>query len=653
MKSLTRLCIILLFVVVGAASVLAAPEPNGTYINNSDVNYWTLQHMENGNRSMPQKGSYVYSSGVVKNRNESIRMEGGGDFEMDFNGTPTDTNFSSYVTILGNYSHLSNWDDDEIMKMYTYTGAGSCLVQYEPYDGSIRIYDGGGYNVKGTVPANARGNNFTLKTVMTSNDCYVYAYYDENMTLATECNSNYRHTTTEHKLVFNNDANIGAIESICVDNIYATYLPVRPTNDTEAPAGDEDPPTVTILAPDDRVRNESNPISVNFQSNEDGNCSLRVNDTWYNSTEVSASTETWLNFSTDTGGSHDYFVNVSCNDSSGNQGHANMTVEFDDLNPTITTLGGHDVATDNSTIINKSDTSTMSLNVTFADTNLYQTLVNLTNDNGSQIIYANETLDLNSSSFNINTTISTLNMSIGNYTLYLSASDDHTAKSIPAYDYNYDFNKKSIIFNTYEGNMIEVTPIDFHGGVKSFNVVKEEDRYKYDYSFISPGVKTFRLQSDGVITYRSHYDYPSFVVYKSGTGNWIDFKLSEDMNPKYNVIKVDDYTYDIDIDIKSLDMNFNSIGGLNTYSETYSFQIVNTTWRNSSNVSNGSSGSSNESSGSSPSGPTYNFPMDNLTFSMKPVSEFWLDLGGMVRKYPWQWFYLVILCTVMVYFKRK
>ena len=228
----------------------------------------------------------------------------------------------------------------------------------------------------------------------------------------------------------------------------------------------------------------------------------------------------------------------------------------------------------NTTIVSDSIT----LDVVFDDTYLFAIQGNITNSTGH--LFWNKTdINLTTDNYSLNDTIDTSTWDSGTYTITLYAEDDHTLSLIDEYDvikdlidnqldYKMDSTDISIAYDILSGTKLSVV---------DFDTVKLDDRYVFDYSFVPKILPIgelytyeFSLESNEIIYYRGDlYTYPSFV-----TGDhWVDFNVEGKAKVIYTVKKQTDKLYKIIIETTATKLNFNSLGGLNTITESYQFKV--------------------------------------------------------------------------------
>jgi len=252
------------------------------------------------------------------------------------------------------------------------------------------------------------------------------------------------------------------------------------------------------------------------------------------------------------------------------------TFHIDTVDPLITVNASTSFSVDNLTIIDSRITN-LTLNLTFEDVYLFQVAVNIT-DKDNRIWYFHEELDLNVTQYSLEEIYYTGNWSIGNYTVNIKATDDHTKKQIKAYGIKHYVN--AIEFDTEEKNKIRVlsADLDFSGA----EAEKKKDRYKIKTQYNKPKKKfTFIVSEENgrKIYERPFSDYPGHLVIwnpETNTGNWIDFDMPDNMDKvEYSRLPSGDYKIIVHT-LKATDkLEFNSIGGTNSKQLKYSFYVTN------------------------------------------------------------------------------
>lgn len=276
----------------------------------------------------------------------------------------------------------------------------------------------------------------------------------------------------------------------------------------------------------------------------------------------------YVNISSYVGAEGAYYYKGSCD----NGTTVNSTVFtwfYDVSEPTITINPNNFFESDNSTNLSRASSSTY-LNITLTDNILlYGVMINITNSSGdSHYYYSNESLT--GTSATIYNYVNVSSWELGNYTVEITGTDAHTIASID--DYDVTAKNRELSFSTEEGNSIQVKTNED----ASLSATKINDRYKFDVTFTSKAIsdKSFEIYSDKPIRYMKDSPYKAhLVVWNKATkkGNWIDFEGAYGIPI---VTKVTDYHYTVMYKGVGDKFSFNSIGGLNTNTEWYAFEIL-------------------------------------------------------------------------------
>lgn len=259
---------------------------------------------------------------------------------------------------------------------------------------------------------------------------------------------------------------------------------------------------------------------------------------------------------------------------------ANITLDrefdLDTSAPVITINDSTTFNTDNGSNINPLLTN-LTLNITFEDTYLFQTEVNITKEGESGLYFFDTELDLNETQWALETIYYIGNWTKGTYKVSISATDDHTKNKIKPY--NLDDANQGITYYTPEHNAITIISLD--GDYLSMGSWKETDRYvmKFDYKKKVNKFK-YRVIANNTLYYREMRDEPgAFVVWNptEKLGNWLDFNIAdEDVEiKKITVEQVDVNAYDVELMVKvpKQMITLRSIGGTNAVIQQYQFDI--------------------------------------------------------------------------------
>ncbi len=263
-----------------------------------------------------------------------------------------------------------------------------------------------------------------------------------------------------------------------------------------------------------------------------------------------------------------FFYKASC--TSGTINSSIRSWIFDTTEPTITLNSNNQFNKANFSLINQYN-DFFNLSILFEDNfDLFGFKLNVSR---LGTLFLNITnLTISGTSFTLTNITNISSWGSGIYNITIIVADSHTASSIS--DYDITTKDKEIIFNTAEGNRINIKS-DL---TASTTYKKSIDRYSFTYDFggtLTPK-KVFTLTSDKKIYYRPDSIYNAhFVVWNEEGGNWIDFEGASIASVK----KVNDYEYTITFNNLNNKITFNSIGGLNTRNETFTWYrgLTNTT----------------------------------------------------------------------------
>ena len=212
----------------------------------------------------------------------------------------------------------------------------------------------------------------------------------------------------------------------------------------------------------------------------------------------------------------------------------------------------------------------------YTDSNLFK--LNVTID-GSEIYSAE---DINGTAYNYNLTYNVTTIPLGNHTIQLTMYDSHTAQYLKeSYKVSKPILSNKLSFDT-NINQIEIEPVGASFKlINPFSTERLTDRYTFDYKpekVSQRYVFEVTTQSPLHIINKPESVYRKWLV--SGN-NWIDFYLPNSKTAKLDIELVDDYTAIVTIDNAQLSpdgkLHFNSIGELNSRTDTFSFYTYNVT----------------------------------------------------------------------------
>lgn len=363
--------------------------------------------------------------------------------------------------------------------------------------------------------------------------------------------------------------------SFNITDIFITKTGVRPTVEAAPP-----PPTPTSTPafdwptpPDNRHNNTQQTINCTHNSS-DVRFNLWINDTAiYNN--ITANFTNHIIYNTGfVEGNNNYTCNVQ-NASSGIFSN-NITRHFtlDNATPVITVHANNGFLINNLTRTDNYFNTSLLINMSFTDANLYRFLINITNSTGDTVFY-NLTDITGYTYYNFTKSINISGYSIGTYYPHIYASDTHTAKE---WDCDYTIGLTSIEFDTPEKNKIKIKSLSIP---ISKDVQDKKDRKSYEFTYLfESDEREFILTSESPITYLESSkvtNSPHFGITRPGeiTGNWVDFDELELKKEDFIVTKISDYEYRINI-IKpgKKSFKFESIGGLNVANIEARFELT-------------------------------------------------------------------------------
>lgn len=239
---------------------------------------------------------------------------------------------------------------------------------------------------------------------------------------------------------------------------------------------------------------------------------------------------------------------------------------------------------DNSTYLAGNETIT--LNVWTYDDYLY--LVNLSIFNASGALMYNNYSNVSVKNYTWTSAVNVTTWQPGTYTMFVEASDSHTDNKLKkSFKPKLENEKISYYTTKYYGEAY----VDFYRtsgdcDVDTFYDIEKLDRHSPVFEFKNCNgnhKETFILESslklrylpDSAPEYNAH-----FVGSKGMQGFWFDANLVDDPNAEYEVKKLTDYKYEIEVKTKKPKLEFESLGGLNYNNLTVTFRkFVNVTIR--------------------------------------------------------------------------
>lgn len=330
--------------------------------------------------------------------------------------------------------------------------------------------------------------------------------------------------------------------------------------------------SVGLVAPISNYHtNNASPVVLNYELNltdvDAANCSLQLQSggAWWNhTTTLNVLGNGTRNFNA-TLNETAYNWSARCGNGSIDGVSEEWTLYVDRTNPVWNILTSN-FFTENSITYNplRAGSELAQQNMTLEDTYLWA--YNISYVSGGVTYHTNQTTNLTSTLETFDVVLNTSTWPTGAYSFSGLAEDDHTAHSIP--EYPYTVTSQSIEWLTENGNTILVEAVE--GNLRDIGTVKLEDRYTFFFDWQSARQEhQVDLSCDGTLYYRGGlYEWPTFVCYGPGGGNWVDFvpadlelsdlesvQVSQKPNGKYN------------INFKTVGnvqrMDFRSLGGLN------------------------------------------------------------------------------------------
>lgn len=264
---------------------------------------------------------------------------------------------------------------------------------------------------------------------------------------------------------------------------------------------------------------------------------------------------------------------------------ANKKFIYDTTSPTLSNWDGT-INTDNSTV---TKTNSLILNVTATDEKQIWSLNAslLYAGNESVLSYINVT-NLTGYSYDANWTFNISSFPDGDYYLRVTAEDAHTHRLIKDYDPVIDHATRTIDYTGENDNRIKVVleTINYYdmrigystlqsarGLINSFTTQQLDDRYTFivdtsiPYNPYHNYEYEFEIECDEKIYEVDKSQWPGHLICGR---NWLDFYNA---NSVVNIQRVNDYKVIAWVYTRSRATIFNSVGGLNSLTETLEFEI--------------------------------------------------------------------------------
>ena len=343
---------------------------------------------------------------------------------------------------------------------------------------------------------------------------------------------------------------------------------------TESAANASPEIIVNHISPANETHNNTI-LDVLYNVSMVANCSLSVNDTYY-LTSDNVAANTTLNFTMGLSLDGEYFYYVSCNRSDGLNGSTGVFIYiYDNSQPFITV---NYPASDNSTRFTTN--RTLTFNASTQDSYLFQTNLTIKNSTGG-VLYTEYVADNSPNTTRTwNQSIDMSMWSVGKYYVTFEVSDAHTDNKIKDFKPVKDEKENQINYKSpdeWGGIKFDIKLKDSETELKEFYDVKKSDRHSAVYQFDKKGDErlkyTFTVTADYPCKQMWYSDYNAHITCSNGMGGiWFDANFA-DKEALYNVIKVNEYEYDIEIWTSSHEIAFDSLGGLNYNSVNVSFII--------------------------------------------------------------------------------
>ncbi len=344
-------------------------------------------------------------------------------------------------------------------------------------------------------------------------------------------------------------------------------------------------PVVIIDSPpdDSRVNNLTVVYTPTDLDLENMNCSVFMNTSGsltlnVTNLNISNGTQTSVPISASDG---DYSYLVMCDDGIDFTNTSVRTVQIDSTPPFFVS------ATPQNGTFDWRENPTFNFSGTYSDIGgMFNVSFTLFAPNGTIVHSAHNDTLLNISELALHTELNITNFVNGDYTAFFNGTDPHTQRRIPNYrpSKNADLKRLTYFPPGTEGQEISITLLSSPYPVVSFGDTKAADRHSFDYQVNIPLPEqgqdytyAFELRSKYPITLFDP-EHAHFIIWNSL--NWVTFDLAgtgsetfayREMGYDYDT---DDYVWEIDISTDLNDLTFNSLGGLNVGSETYTYTFL-------------------------------------------------------------------------------
>ena len=211
-------------------------------------------------------------------------------------------------------------------------------------------------------------------------------------------------------------------------------------------------PDVVLNVPANNTHNNQ-PLFINFTysdpDGDSGNCTVYINNSDEKKTFVSITNNTWRNYTSNMSVDGNYYFYVNCTDNNSNDVRSgNYYFTYDTISPQITWIN----PTNNDTLLSLSN-NTFNIIINFSDTNLYKTLINITNSFGVSKWY-DYTENISGVNDFHNHTINISSWGIGKYTIRAEAVDDHTFGPLRGLSYSFSEGKLTLSKGGWEKDIL-------------------------------------------------------------------------------------------------------------------------------------------------------------------------------------------------------
>jgi len=252
-------------------------------------------------------------------------------------------------------------------------------------------------------------------------------------------------------------------------------------------------------------------------------------------------------------GVYEWYIN--CSDGTDINMSAVRTFTIDSVDPLIDWI----IPLDDDSSVVQDNIGSFLTSINLSDVNLYAFNFSVWNSSGS-LVQTAQIINLNTTSYLIAENISLSGLNFGVFSINVSVSDDHTAKSWSAEKIDFKDSRLKI------DDFISIMPENFD--ISDFDITELNDRVVYSFTPDEDAPKTlsYEVECDAGLVYRPFSNYKGHFVCGS---YWLDFENPEDFPVVVDII---DYKKAV---VYTEASSFNSIGGLNIISEVETFTYSN------------------------------------------------------------------------------